>query len=140
MEIEAFNMFFQVILQCLLQRQIAATIHRLECRKDALYKVTDREKALTVTDGSFLSVLNASTLATCAKQCTSHSHGRSFNFKKVGRRNCQILDIDKKNPRGRVQSAPGWIHYDPVNQVGKLMLENTRVSLFLFVLIYCPLL
>ena len=105
----------QVFLFSMLQRQIAGTIHRLECRRDAVYKATDKEKILK--GGNVLSVINTTSLAKCAKQCTSHNQSRSFNFKKTGSSNCQILDIDKRNSSGRIENAPGWIHYDPVNEV-----------------------
>ena len=114
---DIFRYFFQVMLFFLLQHKITGTIHRLECRRDAIYKATDKEKALTLTDGNVLAITNATKLAKCAKQCNSYSQCRSFNFKKKGSNNCQILDIDKKNSSGKIENAPGWIHYDPVTTV-----------------------
>ena len=121
---DVFRSFFQVMLFFMLQHPIIGTIHRFECRRDAVYKATDKEKALTLTDGNFLAITNATKLAKCAKQCTSHSQCRSFNFKKTGRNNCQILDIDKANSSGKIENAPGWIHYDPVAMVCNLMLSK----------------
>ena len=115
--------FFAIILACILDRIVAANIHRSECRRDALYKATDRDKVLTSNDGKTLAVSTAETLSKCARYCTSHPQGRSFNFKKGGNPNCQVLDIDKTNSSGRIENATGWIHYEPINQVCNALLS-----------------
>ena len=112
---DIFSLFFQVFLFSILQHQIAGNIHRLDCRRDAVFKATDKEKVLN--GGNILSIINTTSLAKCAKHCTSYNQSRSFNFKKKGDNNCQILDIDKRNSSGKIENAPGWIHYDPVSEV-----------------------
>ena len=106
-----------IILVVLFESLFAVKVHRSECRRDSLYKASDRDKILTLAAGNIIVATTAVALSTCAKQCTSHSQGRSFNFQKDGSNNCKILDIDKKNATAKIESAPGWIHYEPVDQV-----------------------
>ena len=106
---------FQVMLNFMLKPAFTEAIYRMECRRDAIYKATDKEKILN--GGNLVSVINTVTLSHWAKQCTSHIQCKSFNFKKTGSSNCQILDIDKRNSSGKIENAPGWIHYDPVTTV-----------------------
>ena len=124
------NFFFAVIFACLLKRIVADIIHRSECRRDAVYKATDRNKMLASNDGKTLTVSTAETLAKCARYCTSHPQGRSFNFKKGGNPNCQVLDIDKTNSSGKIENATGWIHYEPISKVCTAFLSALNAAVF----------
>ena len=106
-----------ILLICVLEHLFAGSIHRSECRRDAIYKATDREKILTSNEGNVITTSTVLTLSECAKQCNSYNQSRSFNFKKEGSDNCQILNIDKSNSSARTDIAAGWIHYEPVSKV-----------------------
>ena len=82
-----------------------------------MFKATDRDKKLAQDASNVVLVTTSQYLANCAKQCTSLKQSRSFNFKKTGNSNCEILDIDKTNGSSRLENAPGWIHFEPISQV-----------------------
>ena len=129
------SLYFQITLNFMLQPAFTGAIHRFECRRDGTYKAADKEKVLS--GGNVLSITNAATLSCCAKQCTSHTQCRSFNFKKRGSKNCQILDINKRNSSGKIENAPGWIHYDPVTTVcNQIILKLIESSSFFPPIIY----
>ena len=105
------------VLTSTFQGVLAAKIHRSACRRDAVFKATDRDKKLTLNPANILSTISALRLPYCAKHCTATVNCRSLNFKKASTGNCQILDIDKNNVSVTVVSSVGWIHYEPISEV-----------------------
>ena len=95
----------------------SSQIHRLACRRAGLFKATDRNKKISKEPSNSISVATTVNLADCAVKCTSDGRGRSFNFKKTGTNNCQIMNIDKGNGSVRMEAAAGWSHYELVSQV-----------------------
>lgn len=104
------------IFSCILNELSAVKIHRSECRRDGMFNATDRDMVLRLEPKNVIDVSTTESLSVCARRCTSHIQGRSFNFKKKGNSNCQILDFDKSNRSASVASAYGWIHYEPIDQ------------------------
>ena len=96
-------------------------IYRSSCRRDALFKATDRDAFLKgdvkkEIESSFLK-----SLSLCARRCMQVSQCQSINYKKNGLiadgANCVLLDIVKSSTGASLVSGLGWIHYEPVNQV-----------------------
>ena len=100
----------------------SAQIFRSSCRKDALFKATDRDKILSGLASNLLGSTRVTSLALCAKACVNLPRCVSFNYKKKPatgvEKNCQLLDVDKgDSTAASLSSAAGWIHYEPVMQV-----------------------
>ena len=106
-----------ILMVLVFQNLLAAKVYRSNCRRDVMFKATDRDKKLTLNPQKILSTVSASRLPLCARQCTSTFNCRSINYKRAQAANCQILDIDKSNASVVVENAVGWVHYDPVSQV-----------------------
>ena len=105
------------IFVTLLQDALCVEIHRSSCRRDAIFKLTDRDKKLALNSANILKTISGVRLPVCANKCTSTFDCRSFNYKKEARTNCQILDIDKSNASVTLENAIGWNHYEPVETV-----------------------
>ena len=106
-----------ILIVLVFENLSAAKVHRSNCRRDVVFKATDRDKKLILNPHNILSTVSASRLPLCARQCTSTFNCRSINYKQAQAANCQILDIDKSNASVVVENAIGWVHYDPVSQV-----------------------
>ena len=120
--INLFIFLYTVSLQkeCLLSSAIAYGVHRLQCRKDVLFKLTDRDKKLTGQENNIIQQSKEFTLSHCAKKCLDMSKCTTINFKKWNQglsqeENCQLLNILKVN--GSMMTSKGWNHYEPVKQV-----------------------
>ncbi|XP_065069653.1 uncharacterized protein LOC135694729 [Rhopilema esculentum] len=96
-------------------------IFRSACRRDALMKVTDRESKLVRNSFDIIESSPANTLPKCVVKCMRNSNCKSINFKKVfltNENNCEVLGITKSSTSSSIASTSGWIHYEPVVQVG----------------------
>ena len=112
--------FAVVLLDILPTHGIIAGLYRTECRRDVLFKLTDRDKKLTGQASNVLLELKEQSLSGCSKKCLVNKSCKSTNFKKQdpdssAEKNCQILDILKVN--GSMTDVSGWNHYEPVKQV-----------------------
>ena len=105
------------IFVTLLQGAIGVEIHRSSCRRDAIFKLTDRDKRLVFNSANIVKTISGVRLPVCANRCTSTFECRSFNYKKEEGINCQILDIDKSNASVTLENAIGWNHYEPIETV-----------------------
>ena len=98
-----------------------AQIYRNECRRDAIMKVTDRDKKLT---GVILQV-RASALPHCVRGCINESMCSSINYKKFATttqgNNCELLNTNRTSEGANLIAAPGWLHYEPTVQVCSLV-------------------
>ena len=105
------------ILLFILQFVADAQIYRSECRRDAILKVTDRDKKLT----GVIRNVNASDLPHCVRGCINESLCNSINYKKVTTNaqgnNCELLHTNRKSQGASLVDAPGWLHYEPTVQV-----------------------
>ena len=95
-------------------------IHRMQCRKDVLFKLIDRNKKLTGQNNNIIEKTNQISLSTCIKKCLDNSNCITINFKRPNEglpqaENCQLLNILKAN--GSIVAESGWNHYEPVKQV-----------------------
>ena len=120
--IKLFLFLFIVSLQkkCLLSSAIEYGIHRLQCRRDATFKLTDRDKKLTGQENNIIQQSKESTLSKCARKCLHTNNCITINFKKPNQGlsqedNCQLLNILKVN--GSMVTSKGWNHYEPSKQV-----------------------
>ena len=108
---------------------IGAEIHRSSCRRDAIFKLTDRDETLALNSGSILKTISGVRLPVCANKCTSTFHCRSFNYKSKQSSICQILDIDKSNASVTLENAVGWNHYEPIEMVCVFFWTNYLILL-----------
>ena len=115
---EVLNVFLRLAL-CLMVIQCSelVKIHRSNCRRDAVFKATDRDKRLTLSQSSIFSIVSTAKLALCVQHCTSTFNCRSINYKQAQTENCQILEFDKSNASAVVENATGWVHYEPISMV-----------------------
>ncbi len=102
-------------------------IFRSSCRRDALFKITERNKKLVGQANSLVGWSRVKSLPMCVKLCIEASGCRSVNYKSEStsstERNCQLLDVAKSNSTVLLKDATGWKHYEPVSQV---LLENPK--------------
>ncbi len=107
-------------------------IHRSSCRKDALFKLTDRNKKLQGQASNVIGSSRVKSLPLCVKLCMQPPNCRSINYKSEPgsntEKNCQLLDIDKSNSTAQLTEAAGWKHYEPVSQVIVEHLEHMHFS------------
>ena len=94
--------------------------HRTACRKDVLFKLTDRGKKLTGGANNIIQQGKEATLPSCVKRCLEKDNCITINYRKpndglAAVENCQLLNILKAN--GVMVESPGWNHYEPVKQV-----------------------
>ena len=97
--------------------RVIGNVYRSECRRDALLVATDRDKVLSQTVGGVLQTITNTTLPLCAKQCTGNNQCQSLNFKKAETSECETLSFNKTTAGAVIENKPGWIHYEPINQV-----------------------
>ena len=106
-----------------------AQIYRNKCRRDAIMKVTDRDKKLT----GVIFQVRASALPHCVRGCINESMCSSINYKKVTTTtqgtNCELLNTNRTSEGANLIAAPGWLHYEPTAQV------CTRVHFSFYILI-----
>ncbi len=120
-----FAMIFPIIYASLyVQRTNTATsqIYRSQCRKDALFKkVSEIGKLLTGRSKSIVGSHKGKGLAKCVLGCIKIHECLSINFYKNSKdpkgNECQLLSINQSTPGASYVSKPGWVHYQPVNQV-----------------------
>ena len=86
---------------------------------NAIYRVIGNiyRKVLSQTVGGVLQTITNTTLPICAKQCSGHNQCLSLNFKKAATGECEILGFNKTTAGAVIENKPGWIHYEPINQV-----------------------
>eukprot|EP00794_Sanderia_malayensis_P015802 gene15802-17395_t len=97
-------------------------IFRSNCRRDGLFKVTDRNSILSgASSANVVSATYKATPRECVRECLKILQCRSINFKEqsstTSESNCQLLDIDKTNTSVVVKNTAefsGWKHYEPV--------------------------
>jgi len=94
--------------------------HRTACRKDVLFKLSDRGKKLTGGANNIIMQRRETTLSSCVKKCLEKDNCITINYKKPNEgsaeiENCQLLNILKAN--GVMVESTGWNHYEPVKQV-----------------------
>ncbi len=108
-------------------------IFRSSCRRDALFKITDRNKKLLGQANSLIGSSRVKSLPMCVKLCIEASGCRSVNYKSEStsstERNCQLLDVAKSNSTAQLKDAAGWKHYEPISQV--ILKNRIHVSLLL---------
>eukprot|EP00795_Rhopilema_esculentum_P001208 gene1208-15574_t len=98
--------------------RVIGNVYRSECRRDALFIATDRDKVVSQTVGGVLQTIKNIRLPLCAKQCTGNNQCQSLNFKKDAISECEILSFNKTTAGAVIENKPGWIHYEPINQTG----------------------
>eukprot|EP00794_Sanderia_malayensis_P006995 gene6995-7780_t len=89
-----------------------------ECRKDALFKITDRDKKLGGVGANVISSTEQS-LSNCLRSCIARQC-RSFNYKAFDNailNNCEVLNINKTSSGSSLVVASSWKHYEPIEQV-----------------------
>ena len=94
--------------------------HRTACRKDVLFKLTDRGKKLAGGANNIIQQRKEATLSSCVKACLGKDNCITINYKRptdgsAAAENCQLLNISKSN--GVMVESTGWNHYEPVKQV-----------------------
>ena len=101
-------------------------IYRDQCRKEALFKITDRNVKI---NGGLIQTVHANSLAYCLKNCVDASACKTFNFKPTSvttELNCELLSATRVDSGMTSINSLGWKHYEPVQQT---------VSIFQFSLI-----
>eukprot|EP00795_Rhopilema_esculentum_P000383 gene383-10047_t len=93
-------------------------IHRTSCRRDALFKLTDRGKRISGIPT--VEVLSVTSRAICVRNCLRRVSCLSINFRSTGNNenNCELVDLNKSNSSAVLTTSAGWDHYEPVNQIG----------------------
>ncbi len=93
-------------------------IHRSACRRDALFKATEKGKKLV---GDIAASVHVTSLAFCARRCSTFPTCRTLNYKKKPLSsedlNCQLLKVTKSNAGVTLSAVAGWNHYEPITQV-----------------------
>ena len=104
-----------LLLNC--DRKADAQIYRLECRRDALMKVAERDKKLS----GVISEMRVTDLRICAQGCIRNYSCYSINYKQFTiteqGNNCELLNVTKTTNGTTLIAAPGWRHYEPSVQV-----------------------
>ena len=113
----ALSQLFAAFLISIAIYRVIGNMYRSECRRDALLVATDRDKVLSQNVGGVLQTITNTTLPICAKQCSGHNQCLSLNFKKAATSECEILGFNKTTAGAVIENKPGWIHYEPINQV-----------------------
>ena len=95
-------------------------IYRDECKREATFKLAHRNKVLALQ--RFLKLpIKASkqnSLSFCARECTSVSWCKAFNYKvNKATTNCQLLGFNVSDFGAVLVVEPGWKHYEPVPSV-----------------------
>ena len=100
-------------------------IYRSNCRRDALFKVSRRNEILKLQSSNVLALQITPDLPSCAKNCIDRITCRSFNYKTGSElsENCQTLNIDKQNTSVTFEASSGWIHYEAVSQVSRILCD-----------------
>ena len=115
---EMVTMLHHTILLLLVSSVVDGQIFRMECRRDTLMKVTDRDKKLT---GAVVAELRVSTLPYCVKSCLNDSRCSSINYNHntatLQGNNCELLNANRTSEGTALTGAVGWHHYEPVAQV-----------------------
>ena len=106
-------------------------IHRTACRREVLFKLTDRGKKLAGGANNIILQRKEATLSGCVKRCLENDSCITINYKKLHQgsaatENCQLLDIMKSN--GPMVESTGWNHYEPVKQV--VSSENGKTLMY----------
>lgn len=97
-----------------------AEIFRSTCRRDAVFKDTNKDNKLSGNTENVISEMTAAGVLNCCIRCVHDSRCISINYKENnsdGGRNCQLLDIMKTSPGTSIIEAVGWTHYEPVDEV-----------------------
>ena len=88
-------------------------IYKSDCRRNALFKVTDRDKK--VNDG-LEKTLYVEYLVECLKDCLENHNCLSFNYKASKENSqCELLSSTLIKG-GTLVEAAGWNHYEPAPQ------------------------
>lgn len=108
----------RTILLLLFGSAVNGQIFRMECRRDTLMKVTDRDKKLI---GAVIAEVRVSSLPYCVKSCLNDSRCNSINHKRIEATpqgsNCELLSANRTSEGTALTDAFGWLHYEPVVQV-----------------------
>ena len=90
-------------------------IYRSSCRKDTLFKITDRNVKI---NGDLLTSNFQKGLSYCVRQCVEIDGCMSINYNQnvLNSSNCEILSISK-NGTLLLESVSGWNHYEPITMV-----------------------
>ena len=93
-------------------------LYRSQCRKDALFKLTDQNtKVVQNISRNF----PAATLSRCARACLGDHTCKSINYSpstsfSTAEYNCETLATTKyESLQSMITSHNGWNHYEPVN-------------------------
>ena len=96
------------------------SIYRDACKREATFKLTHRNKVLALRQVLKLPVKSSKqkSLSFCARECTSVSWCKAFNYKvNKAATNCQLLGFNVSDFGAVLVAEPGWNHYEPVPSV-----------------------
>ncbi len=98
-------------------------IYRSPCRGDVLFKkATAVGKYLAGSGNNLIETQTSATLVACSRGCLRVPACLSINFFKSKNGNkCDLVRIGKTSAGAKYVSRTGWVHYEPVTQVRKLL-------------------
>ena len=91
--------------------ELSLEIHRMSCRRHAMFKISARNSKLDVIP---ISTKTMQHLSLCAKMCLGENTCKTLNYN-AQLKSCEALSQTKQEAgNNKTTSANGWDYYEPV--------------------------